>query len=736
MSDELRRLETLERLVRQLAHDVAELRAELRGASHRASTDEPVATRPASWTPVAAPVVSPASSAAAPAEAVPESAPAHTHPRRLPRPEHLDLEKLVGRYGTVALAVLTIVMGVGVFLRWAVEHVEIGPLQRVALGAAAAVGVGAFGWRLRSRGAKQYGDMLVGLSLALVHVVAWGAGPYLRVVPDSVALAIAATASVFLAALAWHEREQPLFAAGLGGAFLAPFVTTRSVGSPEMLLGYAAPIVVSGTLALRRGDWRVARRILALGTLLFAGAALAALPDGGPWSRLVEGPAFALGAALVAQLLAGEAHRRALAYTNLGSTLVVMLAWASSTSPPAAAAAALGLAGALVAAVASRGEGDAVGGTFELAMSGTGTFSIGEPDGDPVPWVGAVGFPLAFMGVALFALGDPMTREGGAVALAFATLAAAMAAAQWRAGAERRGAHLVTAGVAGTVALLLALHPTPMPLALALAGLGVVASAVAARLATPLALVPALLALAMGTAAAGVQLAERPAWTYTPFATAASLAALGTVVAWWLAAREASALARLRGRARDVKDARDAAREAQRSAEPHHVDEEQRREPRRRARAVEDGAVLQWVAYAVALGWGREELRHAFSPAMATFLLVAYYALVGVVTIGVGRARGAAGARRVGLALAVLAGLKAIVQVSGIDAIGLRVGSYLLVGAFLLGVAWWYRKGAVDPHADDDPAYATDAPDVPAGPAALPPTPTSPGSARPVHNAR
>ena len=723
MSDELRRLETLERLVRQLAHDVAELRAEVRGRRDRAHADEPATPRETARTSIDSPVGPP------PPEYLPEIS-SRTEPRRHARPEHLDLEKLVGRYGTVALAVLTIVMGVGVFLRWAVEHVEVGPVQRVALGAVAAVGVGAFGWRLRSRGARQYGDMLVGLSLALVHVVAWGAGPYLRVVPDTVALVVAASASVLLAVLAWHEREQPLFAAGLGGAFLAPFVTTRSVGSPEMLLGYAAPIIVSGTLALRRGDWRVARRILALGTLLFAGAALAALTDGGPWWRLAEGPAFALAAAVVAQLLGGEGHRRALAYTNLGSALVVMLAWASSTSPPAVAAAALGLAGALVAAVASRGEGDASGGTFELAMSGTGSFSISEPTGEPVPWVGAVGFPLAFMGAALFALGDPATREGGTVALAFAVPAAAMAVAQWRTGADRRGAHLVTAGLAGVVALLLALYPTPVPLALALVTLGVVASAVAARLATPLALAPALLALAMGTTVAVIQLTARPPWRYTPFATTASLAALAAVVGWWLAAREATALALLRERTLDA---------PWRTAGVADADLlEARREPRRGvrpARAAEDGAVLRWVAFAVALGWGREELRHAFSRELATFLLVAYYALVGVVTIGIGRANGSAGARRVGLALAVLAGIKAVVQVAGIDAIGLRVGSYLLVGGFLLGVAWWYRKGAGDPRGDEGAVHPEDAPDVPAGPGAVPPMPTSPDSARAVHNA-
>jgi uncharacterized membrane protein len=44
-----------------------------------------------------------------------------------------------------------------------------------------------------------------------------------------------------------------------------------------------------------------------------------------------------------------------------------------------------------------------------------------------------------------------------------------------------------------------------------------------------------------------------------------------------------------------------------------------------------------------------------------------------------------------GLALAIYAALKAVAQASGLSAIGLRVGSYLLVGCFLLGVAYWYR---------------------------------------------
>ncbi|MFL5574732.1 MAG: hypothetical protein ACJ79S_01990, partial [Gemmatimonadaceae bacterium] len=99
--------------------------------------------------------------------------------------------------------------------------------------------------------------------------------------------------------------------------------------------------------------------------------------------------------------------------------------------------------------------------------------------------------------------------------------------------------------------------------------------------------------------------------------------------------------------------------------------------------------------------WGREELARAFSSDLATFLLIGYYAAAGVVAILVGRQRALAGARRAGLALAVYAALKAIAQASDLSDVALRVGSYLLVGLFLLAVAYWYRGGQ-----DEEPLAA------------------------------
>jgi len=89
--------------------------------------------------------------------------------------------------------------------------------------------------------------------------------------------------------------------------------------------------------------------------------------------------------------------------------------------------------------------------------------------------------------------------------------------------------------------------------------------------------------------------------------------------------------------------------------------------------------------------WGNTELSRAYSDDISTFLLILYYAVVGVGAIVAGRARGIRILRQVGLALAIFAALKAIAEASSLE-IGFRVGSYLLAGVFLLAVAYWYRE--------------------------------------------
>jgi uncharacterized membrane protein len=95
-----------------------------------------------------------------------------------------------------------------------------------------------------------------------------------------------------------------------------------------------------------------------------------------------------------------------------------------------------------------------------------------------------------------------------------------------------------------------------------------------------------------------------------------------------------------------------------------------------------------------AIVWGRMEFAEAFSRDLATFLLIAYYAACGVVSIVIGRRVGIQRLRVAGLVLAIYAALKAVLHASDISGVLLRVAAYGAVGVFLLGAGYGYRERA------------------------------------------
>ena len=126
------RLQRVERAITELSAEIAAIRAALRLPETTAKTTPP-----------------PPPEVGRPQELTPR--------RRLPLGSRTvtaqDLERLVGSYGMLAIAVLAAVAAVGTFLSWAIAQgfVTIGPSVRVVIGLAFAAAIGIWGTRLRRR---------------------------------------------------------------------------------------------------------------------------------------------------------------------------------------------------------------------------------------------------------------------------------------------------------------------------------------------------------------------------------------------------------------------------------------------------------------------------------------------------------------------------------------------------------------------------------------------------------
>ena len=546
----------------------------------------------------------------------------------------LDIESLIGRYGTLALASLTILLGAGAFLSWAIAHGKIGPGLRVSLGALGAAAVATVGWRLRARGSVRFGSTLLALALALVHVDAWGAGPYLQLVPSPVALSIAAAASIALAVLAWVNDEEALFSVGVGGALVAPFVTSNNSGNVVALLIYGYVVLGTGLAALRRRAWRTAVMVATAGCWLYVAVASSSLTTSQSNARSYPA-VFAIAVAWTAILATGGVWGARVSKSSLIALFGTLVAQAIDRSPATdlLVLAALGTVTAYVTVYASLGDG------------------IGEQLPKP-PFVTGALIPIALGGVAVASVPDTALARAS-VALAWTVAAIAAAFLQ----PAVRSTHFMVGGIASGAALLFALEDRAVESCVALSAHAAALSLLLRRARTRLLGVPIALGLAILTIWTFQLLLDRLPYRYVPFVTAPSLAGLAMSAVWLIVSWNA-----------------------------YHVELTDSG-----SGTTETRTAIRLAGSGVTFFWGNSELSHAYSADVATFLLILYYAAVGVASIFVGRAREIRALRHVGLGLAIFAALKAIAEASSL-AIGLRVGSYLLAGVFLLAVAYWYRE--------------------------------------------
>jgi hypothetical protein len=543
-----------------------------------------------------------------------------------------ELESIVGRYGMPALAALMILMAVGALIKVAVEHGLLTPEVRIGAGAFAAILVGAAGLYFRQRDELRYGNVLLALSLAIVDVVAWGAGPRLNLIPTTVALGIVDVVAIALAVLALSDGSEFLFSVAVAGALSAPFVTSDGGGTALGLLLYGGTVLVGALRTARDPQWRRAFAVLVIGALVYSLAA-GQLPMSEAWYGAYLIAMFGGVCAAAALLFAEPSWRSELPRAYLAVTVIgVLLGWDAVARRPLAVTIGVALALAVV--------------TYASLMVRNAVSRF---------WTAsALLLPFVSLGVATAGIANRTVN--GAVFGLWALFALVAWRVERGAGDEWRGAtHLLAGSLMGMMAVTAWLWPEPLAFVAGLAGLAVGVAWLGRNERHPHAVAGVALAVTIAALSAIDQLASRGAYSYVPFATRSSASALCAAVGIALAGE---LIGKGAGGARELCD-----------------------------RPVRLGALIGFVIL-----WGRMELAQAFNADLAAFLLVSYYAACGVASIIAGRRLGIGRLRVAGLALAIYAGLKGVVQVTDIGSVLLRVGAYAAVGVFLLGAGYLYRE--------------------------------------------
>ncbi|HEU5175787.1 MAG TPA: DUF2339 domain-containing protein [Gemmatimonadaceae bacterium] len=635
-------LERIERLERSVAAIAAELQ-ELRAATARQRLFHGPAAAGGQATGQGEPLRPAAPATEAPPRGPePPPWPAATHPHRAGWTAD-EVEGLIGRYGMLGLATLTGLAAVGTFLGWAITQGLLGPSVRVLLGLLFAAGLAAAGAWIRPR-ERSFGAALLGIALAVVHVCGWAASPAkLALVSAWTALGATVLASAALAAFAHREDDEPLWCVGFGGAAVAPFITGGDSENLLLLTLYGGAVLLAGSWALERRDWRIAGHVLTASAALFIGALLAAPHrTGAPLMAL----GLAIGVAALGVLPFASPARlrgrlRVLGAMAAAAAFVSAATMAMQVDRPVVMAA-IGVSGLAWLLMLHR-TAKLPAGTIPESVTAEGTMILN--------WIDAAVIPLAFLLAGLVEVDGTDT----AVASVGAAGAVAMAAfVMYRRRGTLRDAGVFALCIAVLVAAFNGAAEIPQWRIAVMAAVAVgLVLAERWRTAGPWYPVAAITLIACSMAAHG-RLTDRVAYAYTPMLTHASALAAIVAAAWFAFAR-ASASGRSHWSGPDVKP------------------------------------FLQIAAWAWAFLWVHQELYDAFSPTISTLLLITYYAATSVLAVWVGRTRGVPGLRHLGLVLALVASAAAARGAAHLDAVWARIAGYLVTSAFLLALAWWYR---------------------------------------------
>ncbi len=187
-----------------------------------------------------------------PAEAAPPPPP---EPPAAPRPG--PFETRMGLTWVNRVGVVTLVLGVAFFFKYAVDNRWIGEAGRVVIGAATGLLAIAGAERFRRRAETVFAQGICGAGVAILYVSFYAAYGFYRLMPHAPAFALMALTTAGAALLALRYGSVAIAALGLIGGYLTPVVLSTGQDRPWALFFYVLVLDAGARAMARLRRWPI-----------------------------------------------------------------------------------------------------------------------------------------------------------------------------------------------------------------------------------------------------------------------------------------------------------------------------------------------------------------------------------------------------------------------------------------------------------------------------------------------
>jgi uncharacterized membrane protein len=185
-----------------------------------------------------------------------------------PLPVERGLESKVGLTVINRVGVLTLVLGVAFFFKWAVDNDWIGPGLRVILGMLAGCAALALADFLWHKAQQIFAQGITAAGIAILYLSIYAAFNYYHLVPQWLAMALMIGITALAGALSLRYNSLAIAAMAMIGGYLTPLLLSTGEDHPWFLFSYVLLLnIASAELAIKR-KWAALEAISFAATVL------------------------------------------------------------------------------------------------------------------------------------------------------------------------------------------------------------------------------------------------------------------------------------------------------------------------------------------------------------------------------------------------------------------------------------------------------------------------------------
>ncbi|MDI6400846.1 DUF2339 domain-containing protein [Balneolaceae bacterium ANBcel3] len=162
-------------------------------------------------------------------------------PGETTKEKHIQWERLIGENIISKIGMLITVIGLSVFIKYAIEHELITPLTRIVLGYLVGTSLAGLALKLKSK-YHDFSAVLLSGALATIYFVTYAAYSFYAFLPQLVAFVLMFLFTGFAVIAALHYNRQIIAHLGLTGAYSIPFLIGSDTDSVFVLFSYMAVI--------------------------------------------------------------------------------------------------------------------------------------------------------------------------------------------------------------------------------------------------------------------------------------------------------------------------------------------------------------------------------------------------------------------------------------------------------------------------------------------------------------